>query len=162
MVLAVTTARVSAHRNQVAVSREAEAVSRRHPLVMLAVVALLAEKLQVLEVQRHRRVVDVVRRQVDLVVNDLAAGAAPLTQPVPVSDVSLPAPPPRFRLVEPPCPWFHTHHASPTGAQRAAPCGTAPPAVSCAPVRQSRTCPRYSPTSTLHYTTSVPFVSSIL
>src|SRR5690606_39890114 len=62
----IATGGASAHGNEIAVSREAEAIGHRNPFVVLPVVALLAEKLQVLEVQRHRRIVDVGWCQVDL------------------------------------------------------------------------------------------------
>src|SRR5690606_2463013 len=106
----IATGGASAHGNEVAVSREAEAIGHRNPFVVLPVVALLAEKLQILEVQRHRRIVDVGWRKVDLVMHDLTAGAASLTQTVPVGDVCRPGSLPGFRLIEPPRPWFHGDH----------------------------------------------------
>src|SRR5690606_1461313 len=101
----------SAHGNEVTVSREAKAIGHRNPFVVLPVVPVLAQQLQVLKIQRHRRVVDVLGRQVHPVVDDLAAGPAPLTQAVPIGDVCRPGALPGFRLVEPPCPWFHGDHS---------------------------------------------------
>src|SRR5690606_25072514 len=95
---------------QIAVSREAEAIGHRNPLVMLPIVTLLAKQLQIVEAQGNLRVVDVLRRQVDPVVGDLAAGPAPLAQSVPISDVRRPGALPSFRLIKPPRPRFHGDH----------------------------------------------------
>src|SRR5690606_20432705 len=76
---------------QITIRREPQTFRDRNPFVVLPVVTILAEKLQIVKAQGNLRVVDVIRRQINLVVHDLTAGSASLTQPVPVGDIGLPA-----------------------------------------------------------------------
>src|SRR5690606_30010 len=73
--------------------------------------------LQVIKAQGNLRVVDVIRRQINLVVHDLTASAAPLAQTVTGRDVSLPRLLPRLRFVKLARPRFHM--TTPLGARRA-------------------------------------------
>src|SRR5690606_572014 len=113
----ISTGGASVHGNEVAVSGESQPFGHRHPLMVLQIMAFLTEQLQVIKAQGNLRVVDVIRRQINLVVDDLAAGAASLTQTVPVGDVCRPGSLPDFRFIEPPRPWFHM--ITPLGARRA-------------------------------------------
>ena len=75
-------------------------------------VAAPAHQLQIVPVQGHGRVVDVVRCQVDLVVHDLARGdfvlpQAFLTQPAHAGSIRLTAALPRFAFVKSLCKIFH-------------------------------------------------------
>src|SRR5690606_16535820 len=79
--------------------------------MVLQIMAFLTEQLQVIKTQSNLRVVDVLGRQINLVVHDLTAGAASLTQTVPVGNVCRPGALPGFRLVEPPRPRFHGDHS---------------------------------------------------
>src|SRR5690606_25521047 len=106
--------------------------------MMFPSVTLLTKQLQIVKTQGNLRVVDVIRRQINLVVHDLTAGAAPLTQTVTGRDVSLPRLLPRLRFVKPFRPRLHM--ITPLGARRAPrpgvsgePRGLGPIYVMCAP-----------------------------
>src|SRR5690606_40327616 len=85
---------------QITIRREPQTFRHRHPLMVLKIMTFLTEQLQVVKTQGNLRVVDVIRRQINLVVHDLTAGAAPLTQTVTGRDVSLPRLLPRLGFVK--------------------------------------------------------------
>src|SRR5690606_37148709 len=85
--------------------------------MMFPSVTLLTKQLQIVKTQGNLRVVDVIRRQINLMVHDLTAGAAPLTQTVTGRNVSLPRLLPRFGFVKLARPRFHV--ITPLGARRA-------------------------------------------
>src|SRR5690606_41254220 len=70
--------------------------------------ALLAEQFEVLPVQRDAWVVDVLRGEVNLVVNDLARATAPLAKAVLRLEVGVAAALPGCGLVEPAGPGLHS------------------------------------------------------
>ena len=79
---------------------------------MLLRVARLAQTFQVIPVQSHVRIVDVLRREMDLVVNDLrrhgeSLRETSLTQAAASAKVCPPRVDPRCRSVEPFCELFH-------------------------------------------------------
>src|SRR5690606_31702886 len=92
---------------QITIRREPQTFRDRHTLMMFPSVTLLAKQLQVVKTQGNLRIIDVIRRQINLMVHDLTAGTAPLTQTVPGRDVSLPRLLPRLRFVKLACPRFH-------------------------------------------------------
>src|SRR5690606_35537224 len=102
---------------KIAIRREPQTFRDLRPPMVLQIMAFLTEQLQVIKTQGNLRVVDVIRRQINLVVHDLTAGAAPLTQTVTGRDVSLPRLLPRLRFVKLARPRFHM--ITPLGARRA-------------------------------------------
>lgn len=75
--------------------------------MVLFVVAFLAQQFEVLMIQRHSRIVDVLRCQVNLVMHNLPRPATPLAETVFGNKISVTATPPRFGLVKVSRPWFH-------------------------------------------------------
>src|SRR5690606_11377529 len=99
------------------IRRESQSGRHRNPFVVFLRMACLTKQLQVIKTQGNLRVVDVIRRQINLVVHDLTAGAAPLTQTVTGRDVSLPRLLPRLGFVKLARPRLHM--ITPLGARRA-------------------------------------------